>query len=154
LIGADGSQLGKMPTEKALQIASDEGLDLVKIAQTATETVCKVMDYGKYKFEQSKKEKENKKNQKVVELKEIQLSLTIDKHDYEVKLKHALKFLASGDKVKIVVRMKGRQQATPQKAVDTANRFILDIGENGVVDKPAEKFGTRNVIAVVAPKKQ
>lgn len=143
-----------MSTDKALQMAMDEGLDLVKIAQTQNETVCKIMDYGKYKFEQAKKEKENRKNQKVVELKEIQLSLTIDKHDYDVKLKHALKFLEDGNKVKIVVRMKGRQQATPQKAVDSANKFIADIGENGIVDKPAEKFGSRNVIAVVAPKKQ
>ena len=111
------------------------------------------MDYGKYKFEQTKKEKENRKNQKVVELKEIRLSLTIDTHDYEVKLKQARKFLTEGDKVKVEVRMKGRQQANPQKAIDTANKFMADVSELGVVEKPAERFGWR-VIAVMAPIKK
>ncbi len=154
LIGADGNQLGIVPTVKALQMAMDEGLDLVKIAQTPTESVCKIMDYGKYKFEQTKKEKELKKNQKVVEIKEIRLSVVIDTHDFEIKLKQALKFLAEGNKVKLSVRMVGRQLANPQKGIDIINRFIAEVGANAIVDKPAERLSLRNVIAVIAPPKK
>lgn len=135
-------------------MAMDEGLDLVKIAQTPTESVCKIMDYGKYKFEQTKKEKELKKSQKVVELKEIRLSVVIDTHDFEIKLKQALKFLAEGNKVKLSVRMVGRQLANPQKGIDIINKFIAEIGANAVVDKPAERLSLRNVIAVIAPPKK
>ncbi|MBQ6708057.1 MAG: translation initiation factor IF-3, partial [Clostridia bacterium] len=104
VITADGEQLGIMSASQALTMAESRNLDLVKIAPQATPPVCKIMDYGKYRFEQSKREKEARKNQRVVEIKEIRLSLNIDKHDFETKVNHAKKFLESGNKVKVSIR--------------------------------------------------
>ena len=109
LVGQDGEQLGVMPTAQAMQMAEEKELDLVKIAPQAVPPVCKIMDYGKYRFEQGKREKEQRKNQKIVELKEIRLSATIDVHDMEVKSKACTKFLQNGDKVKVSIRFRGRQ---------------------------------------------
>ena len=113
LIGNGGDQLGIMSAEEALRIADEQGLDLVKISPQANPPVCKLMDYGKYRFEQSKREKEARKNQHVVEIKEIRMSPGIDVGDFNVKLKNAQKFLADGDRVKVSVRFRGRRWLTP-----------------------------------------
>ena len=104
VVDADGSQLGIMSSDKALEIANEKNLDLVMIAPQATPPVCRIMDYGKYRFEQAKKEKESKKNQKVISVKEVRLSMSIDTHDFNTKLNQAVKFLKSGNKVKVSVR--------------------------------------------------
>ena len=109
LIDENGNQQGVVHSDVALRMAEEAGLDLVKIAPQATPPVCKIMDYGKYKFEQGKREKEAKKNQKVIDIKEIRLSATIDTHDMEVKAKATEKFLKNGDKVKVSIRFRGRQ---------------------------------------------
>lgn len=111
LLSSSGQQLGVVPTAQAQRTADDEGLDLVKISPTAVPPVCKIMDYNKYRYEQAKREKENKKNQKIVEVKEIRLSMTIDENDINTKIKAATKFLQEGDKVKFSLRMRGRQMA-------------------------------------------
>ena len=120
LVGANGEQLGIMSAKEANEIADKEGLDLVKISPSANPPVCKIMDYGKYLFDKTKREKEQRKNQKIVELKEVQLSMTIEQHDIDIKAKHATKFLLNGDKVKVSIRMSGRQQAYADRGVHGA----------------------------------
>ncbi|MBQ7642454.1 MAG: translation initiation factor IF-3, partial [Clostridia bacterium] len=124
LIGKDGSQLGIVSSSEALRLAEEQDLDLVKIAANANPPVCKIMDYGKYRFETLKKQKEAQKNQKIVELKEIRLSMTIDVGDLNVKARQAQKFLTSGNKVKVSIRMRGRQNAHSSLGVDVMNRFF------------------------------
>ncbi|MBQ4089920.1 MAG: translation initiation factor IF-3, partial [Clostridia bacterium] len=109
VVDQDGAQLGIMPTRQALELAEDRQLDLVKIAPNAKPPVCKLMDYGKFRFEQSKKEREIRKNQRVITVKEVRLSATIEEHDIDVKYKNAVKFLKDGDKVKVSIRFRGRQ---------------------------------------------
>ncbi|MEG2378363.1 MAG: translation initiation factor IF-3, partial [Clostridia bacterium] len=111
LIGDDGEQLGVVTGENAMALADEKGMDLVKIAPKATPPVCKIMDYGKFKFEQDKREKEARKNQKVVDIKEIRMTPGIDVHDFDVKINNAIRFLKTGDKVKVTVRFKGRELA-------------------------------------------
>lgn len=152
LVGENGEQFGIVLTRDALNRANVDGLDLVLISPSSNPVVCKIMDYGKYKFEQTKKEKEMKKNQKVVEFKEIQLSMTIDKHDIETKARHASRFLTEGNKVKVVLRMKGRQQAYSQNGVELVKKFFEMLGENGAIDKEPEIAG-RNIILIISPKK-
>lgn len=152
LIGKDGEQLGIVSLKSALSMAQEEDLDLVLMSASSNPYVCKIMDYGKYKFDAIKKEKELKKNQKVVELKEIQLSMTIDTHDMEVKAKHAKRFLSEGNKVKVVLRMRGRQQAYAKNAVEVVNNFFKMLGELATSDKAPEIVG-RNVIMIITPKK-
>ncbi len=113
IISSSGEQLGIMSAEKALDLAAKEDLDLVKIAPQAKPPVCKIMDYGKYKFEQAKREKEARKNQKIVDTKEVRLSLNIDTHDFNTKLNNAVKFLKHGDKVKVSIRFRGRKWDIP-----------------------------------------
>ncbi len=132
-------------------MAEEKGLDLAMIASNSNPPVCKIMDYGKYKFEAIKKEKELRKNQSVIELKEIQLSMTIDTHDLLTKAKHANRFLLNGDKVKVVLRMKGRQQAYASSGVELVKKFFEQLKENGNVDKEPEIVG-RNIIMIVSPK--
>ena len=153
LVGPDGEQLGIMSSKEALAVASERDLDLVLISPNANPPVCKAMDYGKFKFEQQKKLKEQRKAQKVSEVKEIQLSMTIEKHDIEVKAKHATKFLESGDKVKVSIRMKGRQQARPEMGVEIMQNFATILETVGVVEKKPEILG-RNIFMVVAPIKK
>ena len=150
LIGANGEQHGIVSSREALRIAEEEGLDLVKISPNAVPPVCKVMDYGKFLFEQTKKAKEAKKNQKVVEIKEIWLSMTIDVGDINVKAKQTNKFLASGNKVKVSIKMRGRQQAHPELAMDVMTRFTELVKENGTVEKQPLKEG-RNIWMMLAP---
>lgn len=150
LIGADGSQMGVVSARDALNVASEKGLDLVKIAPQAVPPVCKIMDYGKYKFELSKKEKETRKNQKVVSIKEIQLSPSIDTNDFNTKCNHALRFLKGGDKVKVTVRFRGREVSHSKIGEVLLERFAETVKELGTVERPAKLEG-RNMTMFLAP---
>ena len=152
LIGKNGEQHGIVSLERAKQIADSEGLDLVLMSSNSSPYVCKIMDYGKYKFDAIKKEKELKKNQKTSTLKEIQLSMTIDTHDKEVKAKHGIRFLKDGDKVKVVLRMRGRQQAYVKNAIEVVKSFYDMLSEYGTYDKEPEVVG-RNITMIISPKK-
>ncbi|MBQ3009089.1 MAG: translation initiation factor IF-3 [Oscillospiraceae bacterium] len=149
VIAADGSQMGVMSGAQALKLAEDANLDLVKIAPTANPPVCRIMDYGKYRFEQAKKEKENRKNQKVVETKEVRLSLNIDTNDFNTKVNQANKFLKNGDKVKASIRFRGREMAHSKAGLDVMARFGEAV-EGGVIEKQAKLEG-RSMQMVIAP---
>lgn len=151
LIGKEGEQLGIVPTEKALQMAYSENLDLVKIAPMASPAVCKIMNYGKFKFEQTKKEKEIKKNQKVMEIKEIRLSINIDVNDFNTKLKKAINFLKAGNRVKLCVRFKGREMSRTDSGLELIEKFKTQCEELATSDKPAKIEG-RNIIFILIPK--
>jgi len=150
LIGPNSEQLGLMSSAKALEIAEEYELDLVLIAPEAKPPVCKIMDYSKFKFDEMKKLKEQKKNQKIAETKEMRLSMDIDNHDLEIKAKQVCKFLADGSKVKVNIRMKGRMQARPQVGVDVMNRFAEMCASVGQVDKKPDVQG-RNIFMFLAP---
>ncbi len=135
IIGDDGEQLGVLPTAKALELAYEKDLDLVLIAPTAEPPVCRIMDYGKYRFERDKKEKEAKKKQTVVEVKEIQLSCRIDTHDFETKVRHAHRFLGDGNKVRVVVKFKGREMAHQDIGREVLEKFEQACEGVGTVDK-------------------
>ena len=152
LIGNGGDQLGIMSAEEALRIADEQGLDLVKISPQANPPVGKLMDYGKYRFEQSKREKEARKNQHVVEIKEIRMSPGIDVGDFNVKLKNAQKFLADGDRVKVSVRFRGREMAHTDIGKKLLDRFAEQCAEVANVDKGAKLEG-RNMSMFLSPKK-
>ena len=151
VIDADGSQLGIMSAADARKLAYERNLDLVKIAPQATPPVCRIMDYGKYRFEQAKREKEARKNQKVIDIKEIRLSLKIDTHDFETKVGHAKKFLAGGDKVKVSVRFRGREMAHPELGTVLIQRFADALAETGTIDKQPKMEG-RSMVMFVSPK--
>ncbi len=151
VVGPTGEQLGIMSADAANEIADKEGLDLVKISPNAVPPVCKIMDYGKYLFDKAKKEREQRKNQKIVALKEVQLSMTIEQHDIDIKAKNATKFLLAGDKVKVSIRMNGRQQAYSDRGIETENNFAESLSEIAVIEKPAKVEG-RNIIMILAPK--
>ncbi len=151
VIGSNGEQLGIMSSREAQEIADKEGLDLVKISPSAVPPVCRIMDYGKYLFDKTKREKEQRKNQKIVELKEVQLSMTIEQHDIDIKAKNAVKFLNNGDKVKVSIRMSGRQQAYFERGIETENKFAESLSEIAVIEKEAKVEG-RNIIMILAPK--
>ena len=136
-----------------MRIAEEENLDLVKISPTAVPPVCKIMDWGKFKFEQAKKEKENRRNQKIVELKEVQLSMTIDVGDVNVKAKQATRFLEAGNKVKVSLRLRGRQMAHASIAKKVMTDFAEILKELAVVEKPVNQEG-RNLIMILAPAKK
>ena len=151
VIDVDGAQLGILSAEEALKIAFEKDLDLVKIAPQATPPVCKIMDYGKFLFEQQKREKEQRKNQKVIEIKEIRMSSTIDTHDFNTKVNQAIKFLNGGDKLKVSVRFRKRTVAHPQFGEELLVKFKEAVSEVGVVDKPSKMEG-RSLVMFVAPK--
>ena len=152
VISAEGEQLGIMSASAALQIAEEADLDLVKISPNAVPPVCKIMNYGKFKFEQAKREKENRKNQKVVELKEIYLSMTIDIGDLNVKAKKTIEMLGDGNKVKVSIRMRGRQQAHASMGIDVMRRFFDMLGGKAVMDKEPKTEG-RNILMILSPAK-
>ena len=152
VISAEGEQLGIMSAAQALVLADEAGLDLVKISPNAVPPVCKIMNYGKFKFEQAKKEKENRKNQKVVEIKEIYLSMTIDIGDLNVKAKKTIEMLGDGNKVKVSIRMRGRQMAHATMGVDVMKRFFEMLGGKAVMEKEPKTEG-RNITMVLAPAK-
>ena len=152
VISAEGEQLGIMSATEALRIAEEADLDLVKISPNAVPPVCKIMNYGKFKFEQAKREKENRKNQKVIELKEIYLSMTIDIGDLNVKAKKTVEMLGDGNKVKVSIRMRGRQQAHAAMGIDVMRRFFDMLGGKAVMDKEPKTEG-RNILMILAPAK-
>ena len=151
VIDVDGNQLGILSADEALKIAFEKDLDLVKIAPQATPPVCRIMDYGKFCFEQTKRAKEAKKNQKVIEIKEVRMSSTIDTHDFNVKVNQAVKFLNGGDKIIVSVRFKKRTLAHPQFGEELLAKFKDAISEAGVVDKPSKMEG-RSLVMFVSPK--
>ena len=151
LIDEKGNQQGVVALDVALRMAEEADLDLVKIAPQAVPPVCKIMDYGKYRFEQTKREKEQKKNQKVIEIKEIRLSATIDQHDMEVKAKACTKFLSDGNKVKVSIRFKGRQARHGDIGLDVMNAFFEMVKDSAAIDRPAKQEG-RNMFMILAPK--
>ena len=151
LIGSQGEQLGIMASAEALKIADEQGLDLVKISPQAVPPVCKLMNYGKYRFEQSKREKEAKKNQHVVEVKEIRMSPGIDIGDFNTKLKNALKFIADGNRVKVSVRFRGREMAHTDIGRDLLMRFAEQCAETATLEKSAKLEG-RMMSIFLSPK--
>ena len=153
VIDSDGTQLGIMPLRKAMEIAEQKNLDLVKIAPQANPPVCKIIDYGKFRFEQAKREKEARKNQRVVEIKEVRLSLNIDTHDFETKRNHALRFISEGNKVKASIRFRGREMGHPELGLDIMKRFADAMSEVANVEKPAKLEG-RTMLMFLAPKPQ
>ena len=152
VIYENGEQLGIMSANAALALAEEAELDLVKISPNAVPPVCKIMNYGKFKFEQTKREKENRKNQKVIELKEIYLSMTIDVGDLNVKAKKTVEMLGDGNKVKVSIRMRGRQQAHASMGIDVMNRFFALLGGKAVMDKEPKTEG-RNILMILSPAK-
>ena len=152
VIGNDGSQLGIMPTSKAMALAEEQNLDLVKIAPQVTPPVCKIMDYGKYKYELVRKEKEAKKKQRTIEVKEVRLSPNIDNNDLNTKANMARKFLTKGDKVKVTLRFRGRELAHVDNGKAILNSFAEMLSDVAVVDKPA-KFEGRSMIMFLAEKR-
>lgn len=151
VINSDGEPVGIMSPTAALDLAYSKNLDLVKIAPNAQPPVCKIMDYGKYVFDMAKKEKEARKNQKIVEIKEVRLGLGIGEHDYQVKLKNAVKFLQGGDKVKVTVKFVGREMNFTKAGEELLQRFFEDVSEYGTADKKPKMEG-RRMNAVVSPK--
>ncbi|MDQ1911696.1 translation initiation factor IF-3 [Paenibacillus sp. GD4] len=153
LIGSDGEQLGIKPIREALQLALDANMDLVNVAPTAKPPVCRIMDYGKYRYEMQKKEKEARKNQKVVEMKEVRLSATIDEHDFQTKLRNVVKFLNDGDKVKLSVRFRGREIAHAEIGQRQLERMATEVEELSVVERKPKLEG-RSMIMILSPKPQ
>jgi len=151
VISETGEQLGIMPIEKALRLAEERQLDLVKIAPKANPPVCKIMDYGKYLFEMAKKEKEARKNQKVINVKEIRLSASIEDHDLGVKARNADKFLKAGDKVKVTIRFRGREMAHPEVGYEVMEKFVSMLTVEAVVERKPTLEGN-HMIMVLAPK--
>ena len=152
MIDHDGQQVGIVSTKEALRVASDAGLDLVEISPTAKPPVCRVMDYGKYLFEQSKKQAEAKKKQKQFQIKELKFRQTTEEGDYQVKLRNLIRFLKHGDKVKVTLRYRGRELAHQEIGMRLMERLVEDTAEYGVVEQHAKREG-RQLLMVIAPKK-
>ena len=151
LIDEEGNQVGLISSRDAQKLADEKKLDLVKIAPNAKPPVCKIMDYGKYRFDMIKKEKEAKKKQKVIEVKELRLSPNIDTHDVQVKVKKAIEFLKNGDKVKVSIRFRGREIGHSKTSVVILEDFAKEVSEVGVVDK-APKMEAKSLVMFRAPK--
>lgn len=151
LIDENGAQLGIVSARDAQKLADEKKLDLVKIAPTAKPPVCKIMDYGKYKFDQAKKEKEARKKQKTVDIKELRLSPSIEEHDIQVKVKKAIEFLKAGDKVKVSIRFRGREIGHTQGAATILSNFAKSIEEVGNVEK-APKMESKSLVMFLEPK--
>jgi len=151
VVDQNGEQLGVMPIDQALQLADERELDLVKIAPQARPPVCKLMDYGKYRFEQNKKTREIRKNQKVISVKEVRLSATIEEHDIDVKFRNAVKFLQDGDKVKVSIRFRGRQITHSEIGREVMQEFAKRIADYGTVDR-APIIEGRNMTMFISPK--
>lgn len=148
---ADGEQLGIMSLRDALELAEQRHLDLVEIAPKAKPPVCRIMDYGKYVYEQQKREKEAKKRQRVIDVKEVKLRIRIEEHDFDVKTKNAIRFLQGGDKVKVTIMFRGRELTHPELGEDLLNKMAEKLQEFAVVERKPKLEG-RNMIMIVAPK--
>ena len=151
IIDENGGQLGIMDNRSAQALAEERGLDLVKINPNGNPPVCKLMDYGKYRFEMGKREKEQRKNQKIIELKETRLSATIDVRDMEIKAKQTVKFLADGDKVKVSIRFRGRQITHGEIGMDVMTRFYEMLGDSAIKEREPKMEG-RSLFMILAPK--
>ena len=151
VIGDGGEQLGVMSSRDAQRIADEKNLDLVKIAPTATPPVCRIMDYGKYRFEQAKREKEARKNQHIVEIKEVRLGLNTDVGDFNTKVKHAVRFLQEGNKVKVSIRFRGRELGHPEIGHEAMKKFAEACAEFASVERPSKMEG-RHMLMFLAPK--
>ena len=151
LIGADGENVGVVPPSVGLQMAQDAGLDLVEISPNAVPPVCKVMDLGKFKYEQQKREAEARKKQKIIEIKEIKFRPGTDTHDYDVKMRSVMKFLEEGDKVKVTLRFRGREMAHQDLGLELLNRVRTDVGEAGKIESMPKLEG-RQMVMMIAPK--
>lgn len=152
LIGSDNSQLGIVPTKEAMRMAEEKELDLVLIAPTAAPPVCKIMDLGKFIYEQQKKEKEAKKKQKIVNIKEVRLSPNIEEHDITIKANNARKFLLDGDKVKVTIRFRGREAEYSHIGFEILQSFSNRLEEVCIIEKPSKLEG-KNMIMILAPKR-
>jgi len=153
VVDADGTQLGVMKTDEALNLAQEKKLDLVNVAPGAKPPVCRLMDYGKHKYEQSKRDREARKRQKITTVKEVKLRPNIDQHDFDVKVKRSKKFLENGDKVKVTVMFRGREITHPEIAQRLCKQLAEDLADYSVVEKPAKQEG-RNMLMILAPKSQ
>jgi translation initiation factor IF-3 len=151
VIDADGNQIGVVPTDKALQMAQDEGLDLVEVAPLANPPVCRIMDYGKYKYEESQKAKKARKKQHIIHVKEIKLRPKIEAHDFDFKLRHARNFLTKNNKVKVTLMFRGREITHIDLARRVMERFAENLDEEGMIELPITKEG-RNLVMVIAPR--
>ena len=152
VIGPTGEMLGMMSSKKALDLAYNMGLDLVLMSADSKPPVCKIIDYGKFRFERDKREKEAKKKQQIIEIKEVQLSCRIDVHDFETKSRNAIKFLSQGNKVKVVLRFKGREMSHIDLGKEVLDRFLESVSSVGAVDKPPVLDG-RTYTMIVSPVK-
>lgn len=153
LIDDEGGQVGIVPTKEALSQAKERGLDLFLVQPDANPPVAKIMDYGRYKFEQDKKAKEAKKRQHQADVKEIKMRYKIEDHDYQVKLRNAKKFLSNGDKIKVVTMLRGREMQHSNMALELMNRFAEELTDLSIVDRPPKLEG-RNVIMILSPGSQ
>jgi translation initiation factor IF-3 len=151
LIGADGENLGVVRPHQALMLAEEAGLDLVEISPTAVPPVCKIMDFGKFKYETQKREAEARKKQKIIEIKEIKFRPGTDTHDYDVKMRSVLRFLEEGDKVKITLRFRGREMAHQQLGMELLNRVAADVAQAGKVESMPRLEG-RQMVMMIGPK--
>ncbi|MDR5610146.1 MULTISPECIES: translation initiation factor IF-3 [unclassified Arsenophonus] len=154
LTGLDGEQIGIISLKEALEKAEEAGVDLVEISPNAEPPVCRIMDYGKFLYEKSKSLKEQKKKQRVIQVKEIKFRPGTDEGDYQVKLRNLIRFLDDGDKAKITLRFRGREMAHQQIGIDMLNRIKNDLGEMSVVESFPSKIEGRQMIMVLAPKKK
>ncbi|WP_397543037.1 translation initiation factor IF-3 [Roseovarius salis] len=150
LIGADGDNVGVVTPEKAMELAQEAELDLVEISPNAKPPVCKIMDYGKYKYEQQKRESEARKKQKVIEVKEVKFRPNTDTHDYDVKLRNVTRFLENGDKVKVTLRFRGREMAHQELGRELLQRVASDVEGLGKVENMPKMEG-RQMIMIIAP---
>jgi len=151
VVGAGGEQIGILPIREALQLAQEANLDLVAVAPTAKPPVCRVMDYGKFRYEQSKKEKEARKNQKVISIKEIRLSPTIEEHDFQTKLRHVQKFLEQGDKVKLSIRFRGRAITHSEIGKKVLEKLGEQVKDLSIIERSPKMEG-RSMFMILAPK--
>lgn len=151
VVGPDGEQVGIMPTKEALKMAMEKDFDLVNVAPNAKPPVCRIMDYGKFRYEQSKKEKEARKNQKVINTKEVRLSSTIEENDFQTKLRNTVKFLKAGDKVKCTIRFRGRQITHQDIGVKILDRLAKEVEDISVVERRPKLEG-RSMIMILGPK--
>lgn len=151
LVAADGEQLGIMSAREALRVAADRGMDLVEVAPTARPPVCRLMDYGRFKYEQSKRAREARKRQKIVTIKEVKMRPNIEDHDFDVKLRSTLRFLEDGDKVKATIMFRGREIVHSDRGRDVLVRLAKAVEQVGVVERPAKVEG-RNMVMILTPK--
>lgn len=150
MVDENGEQMGIMSPKDALKVALDRGLDLVEVAPNANPPVCRIMDFGKFKYEQSKKEREARKHQRIINIKEVKLRPNIEEHDFNTKMKNALRFLENGDKVKVTIMFRGREITHPELGKELCDRLANDVKDVAKVEKEAKVEG-RNMVMILSP---